>query len=52
MTNKQFSKNDTAFLNHCKAAKTPATKRQASKYRNKKGLAYGIKSNNSYTDES
>jgi hypothetical protein len=39
MTNKDFTRN-TFFLHYCKAVKLPPTTRQASKWRNKKGLAW------------
>lgn len=40
MTNKEFYQKDQTFINACAQAGIEATKRQASKYRNKKGLAY------------
>ncbi len=39
MTNKEFLK-DKAFLECCKKANIEPSKRQASKFRNKKGIAY------------
>ena len=35
-----FRSNDTKFMNACLAANIPATKRQASKWLNHKGIAY------------
>jgi hypothetical protein len=35
-----FKSNDTKFLNACLTAGIPATKRQASKWLNHKGIAY------------
>jgi hypothetical protein len=43
MDNREFAKNDGFFIECCKYAEIPPTKRQASKYRNKKGLAYRIR---------
>lgn len=40
VTNRQFSKTDKNFLSACEKAGVEPTARQASKYRNKKGLAY------------
>lgn len=40
LTNRDFSKTDKAFLAACKKADVEPTVRQASKYRNKCGLAY------------
>lgn len=39
-TNKVFAKESTAFKKACEKASVEATSRQASKYRNKKGVAY------------
>lgn len=41
MTNKEFARSDTNFINACEATGTKPTPRQASKYRNQRGLAYG-----------
>jgi hypothetical protein len=38
-TNKEFTK-DGRFIQACETAGVPATSRQASKFRNKKGKAY------------
>ena len=40
MVNKEFAQKDQAFINACEKAGIKATKRQASKYRSKKGIAY------------
>lgn len=40
MTNKKFIKENKAFTSACKNIKLKPTKRQASKYRNKKGAAF------------
>ncbi len=40
MTNLTFTKEDKTFIEACKEINLPATKRQASKWRNKKGLAW------------
>lgn len=40
MTNKEFSEQDKIFNKACEIAGIKSTKRQASKYRNGKGLAY------------
>lgn len=40
ITNKEFSKKDEFFKKCCEAVDTKPTIRQASKFRNKKGLAY------------
>lgn len=40
ITNMKFSKMDKPFIQACTKANIPPTQRQASKYRNKKGLAY------------
>jgi len=40
VTNSQFANTDQAFKTACKAVNTPATSRQASKWRNKFGLAF------------
>ena len=43
MNNREFSKNDKEFIERCKKAKVEPTKRQASKFRRGKGLAYRAK---------
>ena len=40
MSNKEFAKTDQAFINACEKVGIPATKRQASKWRSKKGKAH------------
>lgn len=40
MTNKEYAEKDVNFKKCCEAAGVPATKRQASKFRNKKGKAF------------
>lgn len=40
MTNAKFAKENKAFTKACQTAKLKPTKRQASKYRNKKGAAF------------
>lgn len=45
LTNLQYSKTDNGFIKACEEAETPATARQASKYRNKQGKAYQVKHN-------
>ena len=40
MTNKQFAETDVKFKNACEKAGTPATARQASKFKMGKGLAF------------
>lgn len=40
MSNNEYSKKDGAFIKACELANIPSTTRQASKYRNKRGLAY------------
>ena len=42
MTNQLFSMNDKTFLKACKAAKIKPSSRQASKYQNKKGIAWKV----------
>lgn len=42
MTNKEFAKKDNSFITACIEADVPATKRQASKYRNGYGAAYRV----------
>lgn len=48
LTNQQFATENKAFIQHCKNVKKLAkveilpTSRQASKYRNKKGLAWAV----------
>jgi len=41
VTNAQFAEQDVAFREACAKAGVPPTAAQASKYRNKKGAAYG-----------
>ena len=43
MTNKQFAEQDKPFIQACEQAEVQPTKRQASKWRNKKGKAYACK---------
>ena len=43
VTNKQFAQTDQKFIEACKHAGIPPTKRQASKWRRKQGLAYTFK---------
>jgi hypothetical protein len=40
LTNKKFAEEDKKFKKACDRVGLPPTTRQASKYRNKKGLAY------------
>lgn len=40
MTNYHFSQENESFKNACRLAGVEATQRQASKYRNEKGLAW------------
>jgi len=40
ITNKKFVEVDKAFIAACERAGTKPTARQASKYRNKKGIAF------------
>jgi len=40
ITNKEFARANEAFLEACKKVKIIPTRRQASKWRNKKGLSY------------
>jgi hypothetical protein len=40
MSNKEFAKTDQAFISACGKVGIDPTKRQASKWRNKKGKAY------------
>lgn len=40
MTNKEFAEKDKLFHKACEIAKIKPTHRQASKFRNKKGLAF------------
>jgi hypothetical protein len=40
VVNKEFAQKDQAFINACEKAGIKPTKRQASKYRNKKGIAF------------
>ena len=40
MSNKEFALTNKDFLSACLKADTPATKRQASKWRNNKGKAW------------
>jgi len=39
MTNEEFAKQDPTFITACRLAEIKPTKRQASKWRNGKGLA-------------
>lgn len=39
-TNRTFAETNQAFKKACERAGTPATKRQASKFRNERGIAY------------
>lgn len=39
-TNREFAEQDVKFKDACERVETKPTSRQASKYRNKKGLAY------------
>ena len=41
ITHKEFAASDALFLKACEEANTKPTKRQASKFRLKRGLAYG-----------
>jgi len=43
MRNIKFAKENKLFLECCRLANVPPTPRQASKYKNGKGLAYGRK---------
>lgn len=40
ITNREFALHNKAFQKACEKASTPPTKRQASKFRRKQGLAY------------
>ena len=40
MTNAEFAEQDQKFRKACEAVNIPATSRQASKFKRKKGLAY------------
>jgi len=40
MTNKEFSEEDTMFITACEKVHIDPTTRQASKWRNRKGIAY------------
>jgi len=40
ITNKEYANNDRNFIDACVKVGIDATHRQASKFRNKKGLAY------------
>lgn len=40
LTNREFAEQDQNFKERCKRAKVKPTKCQASKFRNKRGLAY------------
>lgn len=40
MTNRQFAETDKYFIECCKRTNVKPTTRQASKFRNKRGLAY------------
>lgn len=39
----EFARNDKDFIEACKRAGVDNTRRQASKFKNKKGLAYKVK---------
>ena len=41
--NAQFAKEDSHFIEACGKAETPVTVRQASKFRNKQGIAYQMR---------
>lgn len=41
ISNSKFAETDRVFKKACEIAGAPPTPRQASKYRNKRGLAYG-----------
>jgi len=43
MTNNEFSRKDPIFIKACELASIPTTSRQASKYRNEKGIAYATR---------
>lgn len=43
MNNRIFAKEDILFISCCKLAKILSTKRQASKFRRGKGLAYNYR---------
>lgn len=45
MTNREFASQDKTFKDACEGAKCDPTSRQASKFRNKKGMAYLYKNN-------
>ena len=40
ITNRDFSRHNKTFLLACEKASIPPTKRQASKFRSRRGLAY------------
>lgn len=40
ISNRDFARHNMVFLNACEKASIPPTKRQASKFRRKQGLAY------------
>lgn len=44
-TNKSFAKTDKVFIEACNRAGVQPTTRQASKYRNRRGLAYKCRPN-------
>lgn len=48
MTNKKFVEIDNTFIAACQLAGIQSTKRQASKWRNKKGLAFTLHNKMSY----
>lgn len=43
ITNAEFAKSDSIFQKACEISGTPITRRQASKWRNNKGLAHRFK---------
>jgi len=43
MKNSEFAEKDEVFLKACEKADVKPTKRQASRFRNKKGMAYRFK---------
>ncbi len=51
MTNKEFAVKDKVFQECCTLAKLEPTKRQASKYRNGKGMALLFKRQAGYAQE-
>lgn len=43
MTNAEFAASDREFIEACRMAGIPPSKREASKYRNKQGLAWWMR---------